>query len=100
MHKHVTPHAVQRKGSANGGASGSFTLRAELASRQLRRHIESPCRRRASWRGVVEVRRAARSNPLVKALPLSSKRPGVVSERHHSQTLPHRSYTPYGLVLL
>ena len=31
---------------------------------------------------------AARSNPLVNALPLSSWRPGVVSVWHHSHTLP------------
>ena len=39
-------------------------------------------------------------NGLVHAPPLSSYLPGVVSDEHHSHTLPHMSYAPYGLIPL
>jgi hypothetical protein len=40
---------------------------------------------------------AARENGDVNALPFKPYRPGSISVAHHSQVLPHMSYTPYGL---
>jgi hypothetical protein len=42
----------------------------------------------------------ARRNGLVQAPPFSSCRPGLVCVEHHSQMLPHKSNTPYGLTPL
>ena len=42
----------------------------------------------------------ARLKGLVHAPPFNSCRPGFIWLEHHSQTLPHRSYTPYGLIPL
>jgi hypothetical protein len=42
----------------------------------------------------------ARLKGLVHAPPFNSYRPGFVWLEDHSQTLPHRSYTPYGLIPL